>query len=655
MSRFLLQVKWFAFIVNFGIFLIGGSAFAIFEKTDNKYSVSPARLLEERINQRQGKAQEYAEKKYFQDNKVITKPFSHAFEQEKKQKNWPLIWALNQTRAFFQNQHSCDIPIADLSIILQEADETFRAFFYEDFIYEGKRISAPKGNAFDGACQKLSRCFVHKNHLAELSFPACQEKVLQVYQPLYQAAQSQNQVETTALGKNKYLNGMLDDSEFDLLYDISQVGKVMFEGFKAAPELVYYQMPLFNKSDEAPAQQGNSSAQTSSTSASSNARSGSTSAQDARVANWDAENTTSSSASEAFESGDAEVDAFIRKRQPQTAIWNEEHLLFQNQCVFPETASSAWSKEKQSEKSDFSPFVNPFDQVNRQESALEYQQNRLSDVLNARPNANLSDQDRRDLGKFLSENTLENASQEAKNCVQKCNARDKHGNYHYSFDERLICKMQCLCGEYSSPALVWDLPILEAGALRIRFCAIPAEVEVPDTSSKTIVSISEIMNEIRKVSSGLYGGGKLSVQKMQNEVLDSQHSYINFSKTAAFWIWKSVKTNPRLISPHEQQQQNALFFQNLQASKNSQGRNAYVLLGKEQSLSEQKATQQQSNQNTDPEAQSKKLDTALQTQYSANTYLWFLQWIAENQAFLSEMEEQLVYVKTIMAALYNKK
>gem|GEM_PF-2166329 len=30
------------------------------------------------------------------------------------------------------------------------------------------------------------------------------------------------------------------------MYDISQIGKVLFESYKAPPEIIYYKAPLFN-------------------------------------------------------------------------------------------------------------------------------------------------------------------------------------------------------------------------------------------------------------------------------------------------------------------------------------------------------------------------------------------------------------------------
>ena len=83
-------------------------------------------------------------------------------------------------------------------------------------------------------------------------------------------------------------------------------------------------------------------------------------------------------------------------------------------------------------------------------------------------------------------------------CTNKCEAKDKKGDYQLAYDERQICKLQCLCGERSSPQLDKDadFPILEENALKIRFCTIPAKAIQVDTNAKKIYSIAEIIHEI---------------------------------------------------------------------------------------------------------------------------------------------------------------
>ncbi|MEI8009110.1 MAG: hypothetical protein WCI00_07170 [bacterium] len=35
----------------------------------------------------------------------------------------------------------------------------------------------------------------------------------------------------------------MDDSDFDLLYDINQVGKILFDTFTDSPQVLFYRLP----------------------------------------------------------------------------------------------------------------------------------------------------------------------------------------------------------------------------------------------------------------------------------------------------------------------------------------------------------------------------------------------------------------------------
>ena len=48
------------------------------------------------------------------------------------------------------------------------------------------------------------------------------------------------------LGANKYINGDLADSDYDLMYDISQVGTILYESYKPQPQIIFYNPPIFS-------------------------------------------------------------------------------------------------------------------------------------------------------------------------------------------------------------------------------------------------------------------------------------------------------------------------------------------------------------------------------------------------------------------------
>lgn len=44
-------------------------------------------------------------------------------------------------------------------------------------------------------------------------------------------------------GSDLFWNGTLDDSDFDLLYDINQIGKLLFDDVIESPEILFYRLP----------------------------------------------------------------------------------------------------------------------------------------------------------------------------------------------------------------------------------------------------------------------------------------------------------------------------------------------------------------------------------------------------------------------------
>lgn len=44
-------------------------------------------------------------------------------------------------------------------------------------------------------------------------------------------------------GSDLFRNGTTDDSDFDLLSDINQIGSLLFDGFQESPDILFYRLP----------------------------------------------------------------------------------------------------------------------------------------------------------------------------------------------------------------------------------------------------------------------------------------------------------------------------------------------------------------------------------------------------------------------------
>ena len=45
-------------------------------------------------------------------------------------------------------------------------------------------------------------------------------------------------------GSDLFRNGTLDDSDFDLFYDIEEIGKLLFDQFTESPDILFYRLPV---------------------------------------------------------------------------------------------------------------------------------------------------------------------------------------------------------------------------------------------------------------------------------------------------------------------------------------------------------------------------------------------------------------------------
>lgn len=64
------------------------------------------------------------------------------------------------------------------------------------------------------------------------------------YYAIYTNTYTMSTLNKANFGSDLFWNGTLDDSDFDLLYDINQIGKIFFEGFVDSPQILFYRLPL---------------------------------------------------------------------------------------------------------------------------------------------------------------------------------------------------------------------------------------------------------------------------------------------------------------------------------------------------------------------------------------------------------------------------
>jgi len=64
-----------------------------------------------------------------------------------------------------------------------------------------------------------------------------------VYYNIYATNYAVSNLNKSNFGSDLFRNGTLDDSDFDILYDINQVGKLLFDDFNESPQILFYRLP----------------------------------------------------------------------------------------------------------------------------------------------------------------------------------------------------------------------------------------------------------------------------------------------------------------------------------------------------------------------------------------------------------------------------
>ncbi|MEI7920089.1 MAG: hypothetical protein WCH65_08300 [bacterium] len=72
---------------------------------------------------------------------------------------------------------------------------------------------------------------------------ALNNEINTIYFAGYTNTYSMSTLNQDNFGSDLFWNGTLDDSDFDLLYDINQVGKLLFDAFQDSPEVLFYRLP----------------------------------------------------------------------------------------------------------------------------------------------------------------------------------------------------------------------------------------------------------------------------------------------------------------------------------------------------------------------------------------------------------------------------
>lgn len=190
----------------------------------------------------------------------VSSLYDKAMKTVKKQTFQPSAEALAQTVKYFRSYKigtgantlpACNgINQEDISIVLYSINTTFRNSLKDLFEQEGKELIIPITKDYNKAtvCKEISTCIgtwfsTASNALYIEDMQDCEEVVSQIFQRASNASLFFNALSNDTYGTEFFQNGTLDDSDFDLLVDIAEIGRIMFEWYKPPLTTVFYGMP----------------------------------------------------------------------------------------------------------------------------------------------------------------------------------------------------------------------------------------------------------------------------------------------------------------------------------------------------------------------------------------------------------------------------
>ena len=570
------------FFSSFSSLFMGGAVFGMW--------LSPVAWVNEWVERIEAHEKNYMENKYLQENKVTIWLFSDNLKKLQEQEDAIIAFALEQTKEYFNTTYQkCDLSTADISAILFEANPSFKAKIEKELPnYDKSQRDRKDGRTvtkkFVSACEKLSLCMIDQKKLKNrFTAQECWDIINEFYQKSETSRRQSEDIQMANLGANKYINGDIADSDYDLMYDMSQVGTILYKSYKPQPQIIFYKLPSFSDKAsnwetpadiEGPQKDWTGTGQWTQTSTDWKNEAASSHANKSENSWWAGNQLVQNSQAPTPITEDEELNDFVYKRSAHSTLGNYDKVLFQNQCIvvpkevqknWPQTARGTWTPEEQQRaKQDQQSAQEVLDRYRAsarhpKEGGAGSGNNQASSSTGSN---NIPDEERQ----------LEEIMNKIKECSTKCEG--------LPYDEKYTCIMQCACSDYISPALAKDSkqPVLKEWALIVRFCSVASSMTVPNTSAKNILSIGELFDEISMSVSTLYNEGKLNVKQQKKELLSSSIPKSDISKSVAFRTTVATKTPPQEPSDTEKKTEIELLKSHLQWSIYGIDRNSFVLL-----------------------------------------------------------------------------
>jgi len=134
----------------------------------------------------------------------------------------------------------------DIFAILYSSSAEFR-ILYREGLSPGERAKTLYNLPAVQACQKITICLKDLNpatYRHTVSWQSSCEDQLQAYYGQYSSlSTTMNTFSDMTIDENIFQNGTIDDSDYDIMYDIARIGELFFVWFTPPVQTIFYQFP----------------------------------------------------------------------------------------------------------------------------------------------------------------------------------------------------------------------------------------------------------------------------------------------------------------------------------------------------------------------------------------------------------------------------
>lgn len=172
----------------------------------------------------------------FQGKPVVSNLYSKALKLSKDREISATTASLDQLKSYYSE--CSNIATQDFVNILYNSNFSFRETL-DQILPDGTK--KPTSLEINKSYAKFFTC---KNTISTNdAVTSLNNEINEAYYTVYSNTYSLGALNEDNFWSDFFWNGTLDDSSFDLLYDINQIWKLMFDDFKDSPEVLFYRLP----------------------------------------------------------------------------------------------------------------------------------------------------------------------------------------------------------------------------------------------------------------------------------------------------------------------------------------------------------------------------------------------------------------------------